>query len=685
MIFTSRMVYLTAVTLQSYSDAVAGELLRLGLLHFVDITEVEPSLTRSGQTPFVPREPNASVEKSAEARRRIEAILSIGGIGRPLVGPDEVRSGAVVDASEAIDMADSIGTQIDRTREKQRALQQQINRLEDVRRHLYTDGVGSTKAVAGIGQGGSFLEIKTGTIPKDRRESLEQKLALFPTVMTAVGGRDDRLLVVVAAMKRNGTEVGEILAAHGFAEERISADTGEETLGTLETRLTALREEQKEYAESIPVLVGKERSRLEQTWRVMRVQELLGTIEESFARTRRVVIASGWLPQSERDRVASALTEVTEGHIYVEWHEDREFLKAATGTEKHSETKAPAIAIPSRLENPRFLQPFQTLVTNFGMPAYGTIDPTGLVAIAYLVMFGLMFGDVGHGLVLVAVGVAGRLWTRRQPPGKEAGGIAAAIPLLSRLMIWSGASAIVTGVLFGSYFGFAWLPPLWFDYHGVVAGHVHAGPVESIFDVLTITLYFGIVVIATGLLINWANLLRQRRWFPLIFDKAGILGGTMYGAGIVVAARFASSGFRELSLGPVLLALIVGPAIVLFLKGPLEGHSRNPLWWLMEWVIELLEVFSGYLANTLSFMRVAGLGIAHVTLMIAFYQIAEMASPVGLNAVAIVILVFGNALVIVLEGLSAGIQSLRLNYYEFFSKHFQPSGVAYKPVSLEVS
>jgi V/A-type H+-transporting ATPase subunit I len=104
---------------------------------------------------------------------------------------------------------------------------------------------------------------------------------------------------------------------------------------------------------------------------------------------------------------------------------------------------------------------------------------------------------------------------------------------------------------------------------------------------------------------------------------------------------------------------------------------------IMEWIVEILEIFSGYLANTLSFMRVAGLGIAHVSLMIAFFTIAEMINPAGGFSIgALIILILGNALVIVLEGLSAGIQSLRLNYYEFFSKYFSGSGRAYNPISL---
>ena len=104
----------------------------------------------------------------------------------------------------------------------------------------------------------------------------------------------------------------------------------------------------------------------------------------------------------------------------------------------------------------------------------------------------------------------------------------------------------------------------------------------------------------------------------------------------------------------------------------------------MSLITSMLEIFTGYLANTLSFMRVAGLGIAHVSLMMAFFQIAGMvARPSGsFSLFSYLILIAGNVLVILLEGLSAGIQSLRLNYYEFFSKYFSGTGKAYEPVSL---
>jgi V/A-type H+-transporting ATPase subunit I len=307
------------------------------------------------------------------------------------------------------------------------------------------------------------------------------------------------------------------------------------------------------------------------------------------------------------------------------------------------------------------------------------------VAVAYLIMFGLMFGDAGHGLVLILVGLLGAERLRGRPG-----------PLrLMQLIGWCGGSAVVFGALFGSYFGMGLLPPLWFDYHGVVAGRgASGGFVRDIYDILVITIYFGITVIAVGLVLNWVNLVSKRRWRSLLLDKGGVIGGWIYAAGIYAAFTYAGSGYTRLPDADLLFWMIGLPALLLIVKPVLELRSggetgvRGGLGMRvmnagMEWVVELLEISSGYLANTLSFMRVAGLGIAHVSLMTAFFEMARMAGGgQGYTIWSILVLVLGNALVIVLEGLSAGIQSLRLNYYEFFSKYFRGNGRPYMPISL---
>ena len=176
-------------------------------------------------------------------------------------------------------------------------------------------------------------------------------------------------------------------------------------------------------------------------------------------------------------------------------------------------------------------------------------------------------------------------------------------------------------------------------------------------------------------------------------DKNGIIGGWLFGCGVWAAFAFVASGYKQLPQG-LFLPLAFGiPLLVLLTKVPLHrylakkhGHTIEEksigsiiLDSVLEWIVDVLEIFSGFLANTLSFMRVAGLGIAHVSLMSAFAQMADLA---GGRVAGILIIVLGNVMVIALEGLSAGIQALRLNYYEFFTKYFTGRGLLYNPVSL---
>ncbi|MCK4924954.1 MAG: ATPase V, partial [Spirochaetes bacterium] len=327
---------------------------------------------------------------------------------------------------------------------------------------------------------------------------------------------------------------------------------------------------------------------------------------------------------------------------------------------------------------------------------YGTIDPTFFVIFAYLVMFGLMFADVGQGLILALVGIIGTALFKKKGKKESAQN-------LMRLIAWCGFSAAAFGVLFGSYFGRSLLPPLWFDFHGVVIGNPHGQSlVRDLFDILSIAVYFGIAIIGTGLLFNWLNLVKSKKWANLILDKGGIIGGWIYAGGIYAAHYLIRNGYRQLPDGRSLMLLVGIPAVLLFLKHPIfsaAGRRKAPqgaqhrggfsifslLNLIMVGIVELLEVFSGYLSNTLSFLRVAGLGIAHVSLMTAFFELARMAGSGSSGAYtvwSVLILITGNLLVIGLEGLSAGIQSLRLHYYEFFTKFLRGSGDVYAPVSL---
>lgn len=675
MIFTSEMVHLTAVVLKDHAEAVSRSLLGVGAVQFERLADVEPTLG-SRLRPASVDDRRVSL---IETRRRIEQLLQIGGVSTPTVAGLDDATGEI-DTAAINHRIDRLARDVEQYRSRQAEVQRQINRITDVRRQLAA--VEQTQAAALIGTrvgapgdrgAHRFLEIRYGHVSTSRVGDLDREIGRLSGLVVDAGeaGRDRAVLVV--SMKRNASEIARVLSDSGFREQelpRMPEGEGIDALEEADARIARLEAEQAEQGERIRAIVTDRRPQLEREWREIRVVELLLTIRGESSESNHASVFSGWVAKRQRERVEAAVREAAAGACHLEWHTAHE-VEIAGPTR---------VRVPVELRNPRFLEPFQMLVTNFGVPEYGTIDPTPIVAIAYLLMFGLMFGDAGHGLVLVALGLVG------QRALKSSG-----YRQLSKLLVWCGAASTVMGVLFGAYFGFELLPPLWFNYHGVVAGHAEAGPVRNLMDILSLTIYFGITVIAAGLLINWINRIRKRQWLELFFEKEGILGGVVYGAGVWVAAAFAQSGFRSFPDLTIAGPLIVVPCLVLFAKFPIEArHARHagrspesPAMWVMNWVIELLEVFSGYLANTLSFMRVAGLGIAHVMLMVAFFQIAEMITPSGVSVVSITVLVFGNVLVIALEGLSAGIQSLRLNYYEFFSKYFVPTGVRFRPISLD--
>jgi len=568
---------------------------------------------------------------------------------------------------------DELSAALQDIRDRQQLLQQEILKLEDIRRQL--EMFGDLTAGMQARSQYSFLNIQAGTVRRAAAADLLEALKSVPSVHLEVGESDTHSTLLLITMKRDDSLVNKLLDKHGWAEVELARELiggKEEVLKGIDGKLAGLRAEQEKLKADVEALVGGRRAELERMWANLRLNELYARIQSYFSRTARTMIFSGWLPAQKQEGLQQGLLRASGGRCYLEWHDPSEVPASEKGK------------VPGERRNPKLLSPFQMLVKNYSTPEYGTVDPTPFVFVAYLAMFGLMFGDVGHGVVLAL----GGLFALRTYKGKSDN-----MRNLFKLVIWCGGAAVAAGVLFGSYFGLPWLPPLWFNYHGIVAGERGSGFVKDVYGILLITIWFGIGVIGLGLLLNWINRLRKGDWFHLLFDKAGLLGGWLYGAGVYTAFYFAGRSYKQLPPGNLLFLLLGVPLLLLGLKAPLEfvlhrGPKRfgasTLMNWLMEWMVEILEIFSGYLANTLSFMRVAGLGIAHVSLMMAFFAIGRMLGGPdgGFTVWSYLIIMAGNALTIALEGLSAGIQSLRLNYYEFFSKYFSGSGKAYEPISL---
>jgi V/A-type H+-transporting ATPase subunit I len=672
--FTSRMVKLLAVVLDRYTEKVTEVMLREGVIQFINIKEIDGEFYES----LKEVDPSQSTAVIAKMRGRIQTFLNTAGIIPDPPGEVDLVNRKPVDLEKERAELDRIADELKGFRERQRALWQEVLKIEDMKRHVKSSGINIPEGM--LGSEYSFIETRFGKVPKKELETIKAGMKDWPNVLQTLGEENSYYIVFVIFMKRDRDKVVEVLQKTGWADmERPggSPKYTEDLVLEFEDKIRDLNREREELAVKAREYIEQKSERLNSMWVQLRIYELFGEVKSYFKKSARTVIFSGWLPVSKQRTLTQDIQDAAEGNCYLEWYEPE--VKTRAGPDENG--------VPVLLNNPKLLSPFQMLVTNFGIPEYGTVDPTLFVVLTYLVMFGLMFADVGQGAVLALAGLVGmRVFKEKQETWRN----------LSKLIIWCGLSSIVSGFLFGSYFGMDLVRPVWFDFHGIISGHAQKQSyIMDLFDVLAISVYFGIAVISTGILFNWINLVKKRRWLELFFEKSGVVGGWFFGGGIYVTMYLISHKYQAMpDLIP--LFLLVGlPAVLLFFKAPLyylkerkiaeTGFTVMTLFdFVMHWIVELLEIFSGYLSNTLSFMRVAGLGIAHVSLMIAFSEIAGMVTGVGgPKFISILILVFGNVLVIGLEGLTAGVQALRLNYYEFFSKFFSGTGRLFNPVSLK--
>jgi V/A-type H+-transporting ATPase subunit I len=299
----------------------------------------------------------------------------------------------------------------------------------------------------------------------------------------------------------------------------------------------------------------------------------------------------------------------------------------------------PDIAPPMVMRNPWWAQPFELFARLLGTPAADEADPSRLLAILAPLLFGYMFGDVGHGLVLL---VAGVLLQARWP--------------VTRILIASGLAAVLFGFVFGSVFGREdLLPALWLH------------PIENPLPVLLVPLGGGIVVLLLGLLLNAMEFWWRGRIVQWLQIEAAVI--------VLYLSLLASI------LVPQYL-VISALAIAWYLAGHLLQSSHEAMTTLLKAGGALLESIFQLLVNTISFVRVGAFALAHGGLSLAFVTLAGATeSMVG----SLLILLIGNLVVIMLEGLVVTIQTTRLILFEFFIRFLQCTGRMFRPLAAPAS
>ena len=328
--------------------------------------------------------------------------------------------------------------------------------------------------------------------------------------------------------------------------------------------------------------------------------------------------------------------------------------------------KAPATQKPpTKLRNPKLFKPFEMYVKMYGLPAYNEMDPTWFVAITYSFIFGAMFGDVGQGLVLFLGGLF--LYKTKKMD-------------LAGIISCAGVFSVFFGFMYGSFFGFEdvlkaiWLKPMNQMMDVPLVGRLNA--------VFVIAIGFGMFIILICMVFNIINSIRRGDTEKTWFDSNAVAGLVFYGSIVLTIGLFISG--KKLPAAAILVIMFGVPLLLMFLKEPLTNlvEKKSEIlpeqkgMFFVQSFFELFEVLLSYLSNTLSFLRIGAFAVSHAAMMEVVLMLAGATNGGSPNWVVVVL---GNIFVCAMEGLIEGIQVLRLEYYEIFSRFYAGNGREFKP------
>lgn len=366
-------------------------------------------------------------------------------------------------------------------------------------------------------------------------------------------------------------------------------------------------------------------------------------------------VLSGWIPAKEEKKLVSALKKIDSVEVETE-NANKEL--------KHSP--------PVTLKNIFLARPFEYYTKMYGLPNYSEIDPTLFITITYIILFGIMFGDLGHGFVLLIASLI--MWKVKKME-------------LGRLLVSCSVSSMVFGVIFGSVFGFEhWLDPMYNKLFGFEEKPIEVMSSEMTMPIIYFAIATGMVLLVVAMLLNIYSCAKRKNYGDMLFGVNGVAGLVFYAS--TVTALVGTMFFGVNLFTPAyIVCLIALPLLLVFLREPLAGivnHEKNRMpakigSFIVDNIFEMFEIALSYVTNTMSFVRVGSFILVHAGMMQAVFVLAEMFGTTGY----IITVVLGNVLVIVLEALLVGIQVLRLEFYEMFNRFYIGDGRAYKPIKIK--
>ena len=647
MIFSQAMTEIELIVPSKDMLPVTRLLANQGIFHQADASHL------NSQTGIESSDSLRELASSYSAlERRIQASMQILGIDEG--EPQQVEKFLMLEIDAARQMVDQIEQEIRRVNSH---LTDNRKRLEQLQNQLHQlEPIADIDLDMGSLYNSHFIFSMLGMIPIANIERLQTSLARIPYVLIPL--RKDRQNTVVWLVgARSNADILDRAARSAYLNPMelpdIHAGTPAEVIKSLNTSIQRMQAQIDEDLASLTLVSKNNRQQLlTLLWRV-RVDRMLSDAMAHYGKLRYTYLIVGWVPSLKISALTQQLKKLSE-NILIE----------TIPTRRPGETRQD---IPVALRNPGIFSPFETLVTTFAQPRYHELDPTFLIALTFPILFGAMFGDVGQGAILMLIG--GIIVSRKV---KALRGLAS----LGGLIVACGLFALIFGLVYGSLFGIETiLPALWIR------------PMQNITEMLIVAIAAGVVLLSTGFILNILNASMTRDWERFFFGQNGLDGFILYLSLIGLLLGFVIKGFPIPRPVFLLTAGISGLAVMFSEVGQHLIARHRPLveggilTFLVQAAFELFETLISFLSNTLSYVRVGAFAVAHVGLSAVIFILANLVNP-GHGVGYWIVVALGTLFIVGFEGLIIGIQTMRLEYYEFFSKFFTGGGLLYKPFNL---
>ena len=661
MFFPKEMTEIELVVPSKDLIAVTKILSRRGVFHQTDSNY--PGVASGSASSW---QENAAAYSALE--RRIQSIMQTLNVEEGQPSSADLESTVELEAIRPV--VDEIEDEVKKVSDELTAEKKRVDQLESDINQL--EPIADVETDISSLRGSGYLFSTLGLIPTANVDRLQTSLTRVPHVFLTLKKDSQRSVVWLTGSRSNSDVLDRAVKSAYLNPLTLPEEytgTPAEIIKSINESLESARQRISELNEALAKLANARRDQLRKLlWEVHASRVIADSIVR-FGQLRHTYVIVGWVPTRDLEDLSQSLKNAS-----------KEILIQTLPTSRSGHN----LHVPIALTTNKWLRPIQDLVTTYGRPHYGELDPTLLMAFTFPFLYGAMFGDLGQGLVLMLIGILAH--NRIFMKGLQSLGL---------LLVYCGASAAMFGYLYGSIFGFEGhlveeylhfhFEPVWFS------------PLENILGILSIAIDAGIVLLLFGFLLGLFNQSRSRDWAHLIFGHTGVVALIFYISFLAFIGTFLGDtaiapkvavAISKLPLPFGIMRIVFGAGIMFsgFFRNLMEGH--RPLiegkgvggfaMFLVQSFMDIFETVISMLSNTLSFVRVGAFAVAHGGLSLAFFALAGEEPTIKFW----IVMLIGNIFIIGFEGLIVYIQTMRLHYYEILGKFFTGGGMRFDPLTL---